>query len=369
MSLDKEHPDFRNLKKRIRENPGDFVAIVGAGLSKPCGIPTWGGLRDLLVKEGYERTDDQPVEERDGYKQKILRLESETNPWSAFGGLKNILPKQAYERVVMDALTVVDKTTIPTTYDRLWQLEIRGIVTYNLDSCAIDSHSRVRDFAADQATGKDASRFAQFLPGSQPFVFQPHGQVSDSSTWVFTPEERSRLLHRETYKDFMRTLWQSKHLLILGLNPEDYAFIHLREFCSGEEKPTGPQHYMFLESPKVSIREDVGNYGIAVIPYTTEDEINHPELEEAFVDLLAHLPRDGFEPTVFEGSRVDVSELPTDDELVRMPTEKLRQLLNGAISAIIPKDSTPTRDDIDKLSDFYSDPGCVNENETDFTSG
>ena len=50
MPIDKIHPGYVDLKKRIRENAKQFVVIVGSGLSRPANIPDWKGLRDLLIK-------------------------------------------------------------------------------------------------------------------------------------------------------------------------------------------------------------------------------------------------------------------------------------------------------------------------------
>jgi len=107
------------------------------------------------------------------------------------------------------------------------EIKHKGIVTFNIDTCAIDSYSRVKKIAVDTATGKDIARLNQFLIGPHCFVLQPHGHISDSSTWVFTNEEKTNLLGNHLYTTFMTLLCQTKQLLILGFDPTDFSFEYL----------------------------------------------------------------------------------------------------------------------------------------------
>ena len=355
MSIDSNHPDYLDLRSRIRENSKDFVAIVGAGLSRPCGLPNWTELRDYLVKNARNRESSIPEEERQGYLANLKRISENPKLWDCFSELKLVLPQHAYEQCIKDRLIVKDKNIIPQTYDFLWKLNIKGIITYNIDTCAIDSYSRVRQYAVDTATGKDVARFPQFLVGADNFVFQPHGHISDPSTWVFTNSEKAILLSLKAYTQFMTSLCQTKHLLILGFDPEDFAFEYLIQSGITERGSLGAKHYIILPRIDTGFIRKYGDIGFSVIPYQPSDPLIHPEIEATLKDFLQFTPLDDIPASVFIGGTTDLTKLPTDDELIRLPINDARELLNRAVASIIPPDSKPQPDDIDKLEQFYHD--------------
>ncbi len=353
MSIDRNHPDYLELRSRIRENSKDFVAIIGAGISRPCGLPSWTELRDHLVKNARDRESNVPPEERQGYRARLQRISENPKLWDCFSELKSILSQQAFEQCIKDRLIVKDKDTIPHSYDLLWQLNIKGIITYNLDTCAIDSYSRVRQYAVDTATGRDVARFPQFLVGPDNFVFQPHGHVSDPSTWVFTNSDKKNLLSIKAYIDFMTSLCQTKHLLILGFDPDDFAFQYLIQTALTGPSNFGAKHYIMLPRIDPGFIRKYGDMGFAVVPYQPCDPLLHPEIEATLKDFLEFTPIDDIPATVFTGGTTDLSVLPVDDELIRMPVHMARELLNRAVASIIPPNSNPQLGDIDKLEQFY----------------
>jgi eukaryotic-like serine/threonine-protein kinase len=355
MGLDTNHPDYVELRSRIRENPTEFVAMVGAGLSRPCGLLRWGELRDEIVKEAKARQADQLESERTIYLQQLDRIGSEKDLWRAFSSLRKLLSHQAYENAIRTRLTRNPKLPIPSTYIQLWKLRIKGIVTFNLDTCAVDSFSREMGIAVDNATSKESARFSRYLSGPQHFVFQPHGIITDSSSWVFTEQEKTELLRNEPYVSFMRSMFQSKHLLLLGYNPDDFTFQYLLEQALLTPTGTGSKHYVLLPNPSVEQIHSLGDKGVGVIPYAPEDRDSHREIEEALNDILSFLPADAIPHTVFEGTPSAPTDLPSDAEMMRMPIEESRKLLNAAISAILPSDRVPTDADVDNLEKFYDE--------------
>ena len=353
MAINLNYPDYLYLKSRIREDPKDFVALVGAGLSIPCGLPGWEKLRELLVENALERVADYPAEEQNGYIAKIIRISENKNLWNAFSDLKREMHPLNYEKRIKEILTVKDKKTIPETFDLLWKLQIKGIVTFSIDTCAIDSFSSVNKCAVDCATAKDISRYAHFLGEPQPFVFQPHGIVSDRSTWVFTNSERATLLTNQSYLKFMKFLCQTKNLLILGFDPGDFAFEYVYQSAFFDCKGTGIEHYILIPNADTTTINGLRDKGLSVITYSPDDLKMHNEIKMALEDMLSFVPEDPLSPTVFSGPEVTPSELPDFTEMVEMPIDKMRELLNGAISSIIPAEKQPTMEDIEALEEFY----------------
>ncbi|MEW6079733.1 MAG: SIR2 family protein [Thermodesulfobacteriota bacterium] len=355
MTLDKRHPDYIDLRSRIRENPKDFVVIVGAGMSRPCGLPTWTNLRGHLVDNARNRISEIPELERQGHKERLNRIAENTDLWRCFTELQGILSKEAYEEAIRERLTLKDKSSIPVTYELLWQLDVKGIMTYNIDTCAVDSYSKVHRSAVDTATAKETAKFSRFLIGPQQFVFQPHGHVSDPSTWVFTQAELGGLLASSTYTKFVQSLCQTKHLLIVGFDPDDFAFSYLLQKVVTEPGTIGSRHYLLLSRTDSGIVNTYGNQGFAVIPYRPSDPNSHPEIEETLRDFLKFLPEDDIPASVFTGGQTDLGSLPSDADLLTMPVHHVRELLNKAVASIIPPNTTPKTNDIDMLEKFYAD--------------
>ncbi len=356
MGIDKNHPDYVDLRSRIRENPMDFVAIVGAGISRVADLPTWNGLRERLVKDALDRISGIDESERDGYKTKLQTVGAENDLWTAFSELKHILPRQAYESCIKKHLTLEEHNKIPEVYNLLWQLKIKGILTFNLDTCSIDSYAKTFQRAVDYSTSKENSRFTQFLSGPQKFVFYPHGIISDPSTWIFTNQERTNLLSNETYKQFMRSLCHTKNLLIMGFNPDDFAFTYLLQDALTERSELGSKHYILFPKSNFGLVRKYGDMGFAVIPYKPSDEKTHPEIKESLEDILSFYPSDDIPSSVYDKEIHSFDEeLPTDEELIKMPVDEARRLLNESIAKLIPPDSTPKKEDIEKVKTFYTE--------------
>ena len=237
---------------------------------------------------------------------------------------------------------------------RIWRLGIKGIVTFNLDTCAVDSFASVNHCAVDSATSKDVARFSNFLSSPYQFVFQPHGHVSDTETWVFTQSDKNRLFGITAYQEFMKSLFQNYHLLILGFSASDFAFSHLIQQALAGRSTTGPKHYLLLSGASPSDIHTYSDKGMEVIPYTTPDQ-QHAEIDALLEDILGYTPSDDIPPSVYLGAKTDFKSLPPDDELIKLPITEIRSLLNGAIASIIPPDSSPNKDDIDILQRFYSE--------------
>ncbi len=355
MAISMEHPDYIDLKNTIRENPKEFVAITGAGLSKKCGLPDWKELRDELIKDAYKRLEDQPEEERNGYKSRLKRIADQENLWISFEELTEILPQKARESFIRKKLVLRNKNKVPENYDLLWKLNIKGIITFNLDTCAIDSFSRVFKYAVDTATANSPSKFLQFLAGPQHFVFQPHGHISDSNSWVLTNRQLTSLLSKKPYIQFMENVCNTKHLLILGFNPNDFSFNYLLQNALYEPNTSGPRHFAFLASAPREIIRALDDKGISVITYRPDNLKEHREIKEALVDILSFMPRDGISASVFLGEQTDYTQVPDDEVLIKKPIDETRSILNSAICGIIPPEEKPTLEDLDKLEQFYNE--------------
>jgi serine/threonine protein kinase len=138
----------------------------------------------------------------------------------------------------------------------------------------------------------------------------------------------------------------------MGFDPTDFAFEYLLQNALKGRSSIGSKHYIMLPRTDPAFIIKFGEKGFAVIPYLPSDESHH-EIEITLEKFLEFIPEDDIQASVFIGGTTDPSALPSDEDLVRMPVQDVRKLLNSAVAAIIPPNTTPQSDDIDKLEKFY----------------
>lgn len=348
-----EHPEFVELKKKIRENSKGFVFVVGAGLSKPAGLPDWMELKDRIIEDARKWSSGFNPEDKDTFCKELDRISKfpSDDLWQCFTSLKKLLDENTYTDFIRNHLSV-DKSKIPPTYDLVWKLRPKGIVSFNLDNCAIDSYAKVNQCSVDFATHKDAVRFKQYISNDYDFLFQPHGIHSDSSTWVLTEDEKTNLLNLEAYKKFVQVLLSAKQVVFIGFNPSDFSFSYLIQDSLFDSGSTGSKHYIFLSQPERRLIDRYSQKNIGVIPYVPSND-DHPEINDYLSHILSFISFDEIPSSAFSGQTVNESEIPPDEELEKNTPDIIRKLLNGAVLSILPDNGEPSKDDYEKLTKFY----------------
>ena len=103
--------DLGRLKVKIKENPQSFIAIIGAGVSRPAGLPDWKELKNILIdslEEKYNTLEDKRSSE-------IKELRESDDYWYIFETLKKELGYHQYTRIVRESLDIGNKH-IPPVY-------------------------------------------------------------------------------------------------------------------------------------------------------------------------------------------------------------------------------------------------------------
>lgn len=338
---------FDDLKSKISEDPSSFIVILGAGASIPGGLPSWSELKSTLCEAIPDIITDSDEADK-----ALERVNSSPDLWTAFGRLKLILGSNLYQRVVIKALDTSNRT-IPLLYKQLWQLNISGIINFNLDKFAINSYSDLKHETVDFATGNEPHKYMNFPMAYDKFVFYPHGIISDPHSWVFTNYERRDLYASRDLISLFSALFDSKNLLIIGFNAREWSFLKLIEDIGINNRINGFHNYYFCPSLDSDIQRELGEYGISVIPYSPATK-NHEEINGYLETLLSFYSVDPFLPTVYKGRVYAESDIPSASECYKYGIDELRDILNGVIANIIPADVTPTDEQINNLEKFYN---------------
>lgn len=335
------------LKKKIKENPQSFIFILGAGMSVPAGMKAWPELLSGMI-DFYEKYCEDKEED---CVQTVKHLRGMKDYWQAFQELKRLLPELEYEKYIMRELSA-DGRKIPRTYELIWQLDINGVITFNIDKLILDAFSKTKQSAVDYATKKEKVKYNHFISGNHNFVFFPHGYITDPSTWVFTEREKRDTYRDNDFKNIMTTLLNAKNLVIMGFNPGEHNFTTLLNEIAIGDKIAGYDNYYI--GPNLTTQEctHFGDYGISCISYKPENKL-HPEIEAMLSDMLGYVPKDIEFPSVYSGKTYTEDDIPPYEKCTQMDINELREILNGNISNIIPPNQVPTPGQILKLQEFY----------------
>lgn len=341
----KDDENLIKLKKKLKENPQSFVFILGAGMSRQAGIPSWKELADGLITH-YEKLYPEEAETH------TENLRNKDNLWDVFSFLHRELPELEYNRYITEQLSDKQRE-IPLNYKLIWELEVCGVITFNIDKLILNAYSSVYQTSVDFATGKEYYKYNNFPTSSNKFVLFPHGEISDPSSWVFTQEQRDRVYNRNL-QNIMSVLINGKNFVIVGFNPQEFNFLSLLKSISIGDTIAGYDNYYIGADIIAEDRKKLAGYGINCISYSPEDE-QHSDVTDILESICKYIPRDIEYPSVYEGKRYTPEDIPSHDQCTLVELDHLRNILNGNIANILPADTVPTEEQMEKLQQFYKE--------------
>lgn len=344
---DKKDENLLRLTKKIKENPQSFIFIVGAGMSQPSGMPSWAELAEGMIN--YYEHLLQNID--DSVKVKAEQLRKLDNLWDVFSELKCGLPQNEYSKYIKEQLSD-KKCIIPANYKLIWKLDVCGVITFNIDKLILNAYSSVYRASVDFATRNEFVKFNHFPVSNEKFVFFPHGEISDSSSWVFTEEERKAVYKDREVKNIFTTLLNAKNLVIVGFNPREFSFLSLLNEISIGDVISGNDNYYIGANISPNDVRKLGEYGISCISYNPEDK-EHSDINKMLEAMYSYIPKDIEYPAVYQGKRYLPQDIPQYKNCLSIGLDKLREILNGNISNILPVDVVPTNNQIEKLQEFY----------------
>lgn len=344
---DVKDENLLRLIRKIKENPQSFIFIVGAGMSQPSGMLSWKELAEGMI-DYYEHllsNFDTTA------KTKAEQLREIDNLWDVFSELKSCLPQNEYNKYIKEQLS--DKgREIPLNYKLIWKLDVCGVVTFNVDKLILNAFSNVYQTSVDFATGKEFVKYKHFPVSNEKFVFFPHGEISDPSSWVFTEKEKKAIYKDPEIKNIFSTLLNGKNLVIVGFNPREHNFLSLLNDISIDGTISGNDNYYIGPNVSAMDAKKFGDYGISCISYKPED-IEHSDISKMLEVMCSYIPKDIEYPTVYQGKKYLPQDIPAYENCLSMGLDTLREILNGNIANILPVDVVPTSEQLDKLQDFY----------------
>lgn len=330
---------YKALQTTLAVQSTPVVAVVGAGLSQPAGIPGWADLRKQLATTLLDRAALVEDKEARRIRRDVDRLVTEGDPWLAFEGFRDALGVADYRATLRDALVEGDTAQPPAMYQLLWKLPIRGILSLNLDSFAKRSHSIVHSGSElKNFLGRDAGRLSRFVHSPHHYLYQLHGTTDDYSSWVFTKSDLSRLYASAGYNEFLQLVFSTCTVLFLGISAHDLA-IGSPLSSLRDRGNDGPTHYWVTDRDEPDSKEWASTCGVRLVSYPRGNHEIVPAILSALGSAVA--PEVEADPVLIPSASPPAA-LPALNELLALPLDELRMLLNAHACELLARDGGMT---------------------------
>lgn len=348
MSFDTNQPSYRAFRTIVAERTKRLVIWIGAGLSKPAGLPLWAELRTTLTQAARQQALARP-EHADRELAAIAAIEKIESPWTAFERLHDVLGEPTYVSLIRSSLAKADDSSIPEAYKELWALPVRAMITTNLDRFAARSFGDSFPGRAlnEIPAGADTGQYGAILQSDIPIVLNAHGILANRKSWVFTQSEIDRLLNIDAYIIFVISLLVTSSVLFIGINADDVASGGFLARLLQKGFQMGEHFWLTARSDDVT-RAWASAAGIQMIYYAADRGHDEP-LADFFKDLQGFRPRDEVAPPVkHRGAAFPAKGLKEGD-----PPNEIRRSLAGLVDAALTKsDSVSAISGIAKSHEF-----------------
>ncbi|MEK4966379.1 SIR2 family protein [Cytobacillus sp. FSL R7-0696] len=264
---------LEDLQKDYQE--GNLIPFIGAGLSIPFEVPSWGKLIESLT-ERYAIGDFEWVKKA---------IETDLNNhdyWGAIDMLKKYLleeediQEKIVELILEKQVDVEDDSE--HNYRDLSEMDFNLFLTTNYENIL----QKYLAFDLQPILLRDINFNTQNL-FSQKRVCQLHGTISNSGSIVISKESYEELYNDKKYDDLLKLVTGNKKLIFLGFSFDDQFIRTLIEQHKDSFKGV---HYILLDNPdEPTTRELRSKFGLRTIPYNTEGSTHSNEIRK----ILHHI--------------------------------------------------------------------------------
>jgi hypothetical protein len=332
---------FKQLAAIYAEQIRPVAFWIGAGLSQPAGFPGWRDLRAALDAALVEkiRLADPPFSEK--LRRYKAAIDVETDPWQAFElySSDHVLGTR-FETVIQLTLKPRQPKRTPKCYDLLAHLNIRGLVTLNLDRLAESAMRQSRGDDLNFVLGTEMDAKYRYFAHRTPYVLNLHGVIDEPETWILTKTAFEKLRRTPAYVQFLRSLFTEKTVVFLGVSVDDAGTYGIIENLAADQIPVS-QHFWITDRNDERTDRFCGQLDIETILYNSAD--GH---EEQLVTLLVGLDKyRSYDSMIIASTPVvpsahfPTNTLPEPEALAKHAPEEVRLYLNGYLKSALERDT------------------------------
>ncbi|MDN4493365.1 SIR2 family NAD-dependent protein deacylase [Ureibacillus aquaedulcis] len=243
---------------------GNVVPFIGAGLSEPFKVPSWGKLIEYL-------TEKHAIEDLAWIKKAVETDLKNYDYWGAIDMLKKYaLEEEDVQEEIVDLIMEkqinLDENSMHNYYD-LSLMNFNLYLTTNYENLL----QKYLNFDLQPILLKDINFNTQKL-FAQNRVCHLHGVISNSGSIVISRESYKELYNNKKYDDLLRLVTGNKKLLFMGFSFNDQF---IKTLIKEHRESFKGVHYILLNNPTEETIKEFRTYGLRTISYNTE-ESNHP---------------------------------------------------------------------------------------------
>lgn len=340
--IDLNQPSFRDLAESYAEGIGRLVFWGGAGLSVEAGLPSWIGLRDILVKSAISKIRTLDETPRKNATARINSASQQQSLWESFEILWRELGDASFSDEIRRAFQGADSREVPSFYRHVWRLDIDGLISLNIDGLAGRGFAEQIRRTPVEFDGIGCGPWLSVLQKRKPFIVTLHGRLGNPRSWVLRRSDIERLQKSPEYQFLIRNIFGSRTVVFAGLSATDRAAGGLLEQIARQGIVVGT-HFWITSETGSDIDSWAESTGIRIIRYRAN---NNNEHTRALTSFLRELERRRPSPEV-DASPVAspaptlVDQILPPDDLSKEAPENIRLQLNGAAVRILETDRPP----------------------------
>ncbi len=263
---------------------GSFGIFVGAGISRPSGLPNWEHLLYELIDYSRDNLGLLP-----GREEELRRLSADPSKYLTVAeDLKDIMSTDL-QKFIKEKFNHKDLEP-SATLRKIVRLRSKFIVTTNYDT--LIENAWVREFGnmPNQLTYKDAATINYNILNNETFILKAHGDArSAPSEIVLTKKDYRNIIFKESgYQSVLHVLFSTCNILFLGASLNDPELELLLGYIHSIFHGGSPDHFALMnreEVTNVEINRWRKDFNINIITYDPHD--NHIEVDNFVTELLA----------------------------------------------------------------------------------
>ncbi|WP_088351790.1 SIR2 family NAD-dependent protein deacylase [Bacillus cereus] len=304
--------DIAELNKLYQQQK--IVPLIGAGLSLPFELPSWGKLIELLMKktvnEKYYEFIQEYIDEYDyDFALKLI---------SKRGNLSERDIQECVKQIIEEEFVEVDNDSLHN-YSDLASLDFPVFLTTNYDNLLFE-YLQPKKFKVHSLKDTTLSSHEITNLEKDKRIWHIHGNADETGSIVLTEKQYDELYSNEKFKTLFSLFCGQYTMLFLGFSLNDEYFKglldHYQKFYQGK-------HYVLLDNPsEAEIQELNDNYRVRVISYDSSKK-GHVESIREFLREISK----GTQPPSPKKKIIIPTELPSKEEKENLNDDLFHQKL------------------------------------------
>lgn len=243
-----------------------LVPFIGAGVSNPFKLPTWSDLLENLNEKYADDCD----------RHSISKYIKNQHYWDAITQIKysGDVDEMTLQKEICNIIkSKANKSIDPESHNYLDLAKLNSLnyLTTNYDSLLYEFMPTKSPIA--HVLHKTSISTQDFFGGREdPRIWHLHGHVDDYGSIVISKEKYDELYNNGKYIDLFKVLQGNGTFLFIGVSFKD---TYIQNIIKNNNINFNSQHFIILDSPTYTEKEDLKKCGLVVIEYDSNGGINH----------------------------------------------------------------------------------------------